>query len=310
MWKEFALMPERASTFADQVDLLYLFLVALTVIFAGLIFALVTVFAIRYRRRSEDERPLAILGDMRLELIWSAIPLVLVMIVFAWSTQLYFSMFRPPSETLEIYVVGKQWMWKLQHPEGKGEINELHIPVGEPVRLTMTSEDVIHSFYVPAFRVKMDVLPGKYTTAWFEATKTGTYHLFCAEYCGTQHSGMRGSVVVMEKDEYESWLGGGADDEPMAVKGERRFQQMACATCHRADSQGRGPLLDGLFGKPVALQSGETVVADEGYIRESILEPRAKLVHGYKPLMPTYEGQISEVGILELVEYVKSISGK
>ena len=277
MFKDFALMPERASTFAEQVDLLYLFLVTLTVIFAGLIFVLITVFTIRYRRRSEDERPRAILGDLRLELLWTAIPLVLVLIVFGWSTRLYFTMYRPPSDALEIYVVGKQWMWKLQHPEGKGEINELHVPVGHPVRLTMTSEDVIHSFYVPAFRIKMDVLPGRYTTVWFEATKTGEYHLFCAEYCGTQHSGMRGRVVVMEPDDYQAWLTGGADDEPMSVRGERRFQQMACATCHRPDSQGRGPVLDGLFGKQAALQTGEAVVADEGYIRESILNPRAKM---------------------------------
>ncbi len=310
MFGDLKLWPERASTFATQVDLLFGLLIALSVLFAGLIFGLILVFVVRYRRRSDDERPTPILGSLRLELAWSLIPLFLALGVFGWGAYLYFTMFRPPPGAMEIYVVGKQWMWRLQHPEGKGEINELHVPVGQPVRLTMTSEDVIHSFYIPSFRLKMDVVPGRYTTAWFEATKTGEYHLFCAEYCGTQHSGMRGKVVVMEPSDYEAWLSGGVPGEPMAVRGERRFQEMACATCHRDDSKGRGPVLEGLFGHRVALQRGGTVVADAGYIRESILEPRSKLVAGYQPLMPTYAGQIGERGILELIEYIKSLERK
>lgn len=307
MWEDFALLPERASTFAQQVDVLYFALVGLSAFFSGAVFLLILVFAIRYRRRSDGEQPGEIEGNLKLELAWSLIPLGLAMGIFVWATDLYFSIYRPPAEAMEIYVVGKQWMWKLQQPEGKGEINELHVPVGQPVRLTMTSEDVIHSFYIPAFRMKRDVLPGRYTTAWFEATRPGTYHLFCAEYCGTEHSGMIGRVVVMEPADYEAWLSGGAGGESMAVAGERLFQQTGCVTCHREDAEGRGPVLDGLFGKPVALQSGETVVADEGYLRESIVNPNAKLVAGYKPLMPTYQGQLSEEGILQIVEYIKSL---
>ncbi|MDA0746756.1 MAG: cytochrome c oxidase subunit II [bacterium] len=307
MWDDFSLFPEQASTFAAKVDLLYFALVGLSVFFAGLIFLLVLIFAIRYRRKSDSEQPRAIHGDLRLELAWSLIPLVLSMGVFVWAAQLYFSMSIPPSNAMEIYVVGKQWMWKLQHPEGKSEINELHVPVGQAVRLTMTSEDVIHSFYIPAFRVKQDVLPGRYTSVWFEATKPGEYHLFCAEYCGNEHSRMIGRVVVMEPVEYEAWLSGGVGGESMAVAGERLFQQTGCVTCHRPDSQGRGPVLDGLFGHSVKLKNGQTVLADEAYLRESILTPNAKMVDGYKALMPTYQGQLSEAGILQIIEYIKSL---
>ncbi len=306
MWTDFSLLPENASTFATKVDLLYFTLVGLSVFFSALIFLLILFFSIRYRRRSEDERPRAIPGDLRLELTWSLIPLGMAMVVFVWATSLYFSLFHPPANAMEIYVVAKQWMWKLQHPEGKREINTLHVPVGQPVRLTMTSEDVIHSFFVPAFRTKMDVLPGRYTTTWFEATKIGEYHLFCTEYCGTKHSKMIGRVVVMEPADYQMWLSG-SSGEPMEVAGERLFDQLGCRTCHRPDSEGRGPVVDGLFGKSVQLQSGETAMADEAYLRESILNPNAKLLAGYKPLMPTFEGQISEEGILQLIEYIKSL---
>ncbi len=307
MWTDFPLFPDQASTFAGELDTLYLFLVGLSCLFAGLIFLLILIFAIRFRRRSEDERPRAILGDLRLELLWSVIPLGLALGVFAWAADLYFTMYSPPPEAMEVFVVGKQWMWKLQHPEGNREINELHVPVGQPVRLTMTSEDVIHSFFIPAFRIKMDVVPGRYTTAWFEATRAGEYHLFCAEYCGTKHSRMIGRVVVMNPADYETWLSGGRKGESLEVSGERLFQELGCATCHKPDSKERGPVLDGLFGKSVKLKSGESVIADETYIRESILKPKTKMLEGYKPLMPTFEGQISEEGILQLIAYVKSL---
>jgi cytochrome c oxidase subunit 2 len=269
MWSEFSLMPEQASTMAHEVDALFFTLVALSVFFAGLIFLLILVFAIRYHRRSEDEQPKPILGDIRLELAWSLIPAVLALGVFVWSTVLFFKIQTPPKDAMEVYVVAKQWMWKLQHPSGKREINSLHIPLNQPVRLTMTSEDVIHDFFVPAFRVKMDVLPGKYTSMSFAATKPGTYHLFC----------------------------------------ERLFQQYACHTCHRPNSEGRGPILDGLYGSRVSLQSGAKVVADESYLRESIVNPNAKMLDGYKPLMPTFAGQIGEEGILQLIAYIKSLEG-
>lgn len=303
----FPLFPEQASTMAPSVDALYLYLVALSVFFAGLIFFLLFYFAIKYRRRSEAEQPLPIIGSLRLEVLWTVIPFVLTMTMFAWGTSSFFTLMRPPTDALEIYVVAKQWMWYVQHPEGPREINELHVPIGRPVKLIMTSQDVIHSFYVPAFRIKMDVLPGRYTTAWFEATKTGAYHLFCAEYCGTLHAGMGGRVVVMTPTQYEQWLDGGVGGEPMAMAGERLFEQLGCGTCHRPEGHGRGPSLVGLFGEPVLLQTGQTVIADERYLRQSILNPGAQLVAGYPPIMPPYEGQISEEGLLQIIAYIKSL---
>jgi cytochrome c oxidase subunit 2 len=199
-------------------------------------------------------------------------------------------------------------MWKLEHPGGQQEINELHIPVGRAVKVTMASEDVIHSFYVPAFRLKQDVVPGRYRTFWFEPTKPGTYHLFCAEYCGTKHSQMIGSVVVMEPAAFETWLSGGPTTGSLAAAGEKLFTQLACVTCHVKDNTGRGPVLDGLLGKQVHLQTGEVLIADENYIRESIVNPGAHIVAGYQPVMPTFQGQISEEGLLQLIAYIKSLS--
>jgi len=307
MWTDFPLFPEQASSFALKVDGIYIATVLLCVFFAALVSVLVVVFAIKYRRKSPDEVPRQIAGHIGLEIFWTSIPLVLALGMFVWSAVLYFHITTPPANTMEMYVVGKQWMWKLQHPEGKREINELHVPLGEAVRLTMTSEDVLHSFYIPAFRVKKDVLPGRYTSLWFEATKVGTYHLFCAEYCGTEHSRMIGKIHVMEPQDYQNWLIGGAANEPMEVTGERLFEQYACHTCHKADGQGRGPSLVGLYGKSVGLEGGGSAVVNEAYIRESILNPAAKLVAGYKPIMPTFKGQISEEGVMQLIAYIKSL---
>ena len=308
MPSEFALFPQRASTIAGSVDALYFFLVGVSLFFTVLIFAMVFGFAIKYRRRSEEELPRPIDGSMRLEVMWTVIPFILTMVMFAWGATLYLRNSRPPDGSLEVYVVGKQWMWKLQHPEGQREINQLHVPVNVPVRLIMTSEDVIHSFFVPAFRIKQDVLPGRYTTQWFQATRPGEYHLFCAEYCGNQHSGMIGTVTVLGAVEYENWLGGGASGESMASTGERLFQQLGCSGCHRSDAAGRGPALEGVFNAPVKLETGETVIADEPYIRESILNPRAKVVVGFRPIMPTFAGQVSEESILQLIAYIKTLA--
>lgn len=308
MFENFPLFPPEASTLSGEVDLLFFFLIAVALFFIVLIFLMVTIFAIRYRRRSPDEIPKPILGSLRLELIWTVIPLVIAMVIFGWSANLYFKMARVPPNAMDIYVVGKQWMWKFQHPEGNREINELHVPTGRPIRLTMTSEDVIHSMYVPAFRMKQDVLPGRYQTTWFQATKPGTYHLFCAEYCGTQHSGMIGSVVVMEPRDYEAWLAGDTSGGSMAARGEKLFNELGCVTCHVPDGSGRCPTLVNVFGKPVQLITGEQVVADEAYVRESILRPNAKIVAAFQPIMPTYQGQVSEEGILQLIAYVKSLS--
>jgi cytochrome c oxidase subunit II len=311
MWPQLThalrLLPEQASTVAGQVDALFLFLVAVTVFFTGVIFLLVTVFALKYRRRSADERPKAIHGSLVLEALWTVIPLGIAMVIFVWGAYLYFVISRPPAAAMEVYVVGKQWMWKLQHPTGQREINELHVPVNRPVRLTMTSEDVIHSFYVPAFRIKADVVPGRYTSAWFEATKTGEYHLFCAEYCGTSHAVMGGRIVVMEPVEYERWLTGGVSTESLPVAGEALFVRLACATCHKADGTGRGPSLVGKFGRPAKLASGETVAVDESYVRESILTPQAKLLAGFPPIMPTFKGLVTEDQLLQLIAYIKSL---
>lgn len=310
MNKGFKLFPEQASTLASQVDTLFFFLVAVSVFFACLIFFLIYIFAVRYRRKSEDEVPEQIPGLVKLETLWSVIPLLLCMVVFAWGAVLYFDTYSPPEDAREYYVVGKQWMWHIQHPTGHREINELHLPIGEPIKLTMTTEDVIHSFYIPAFRAKMDVVPGRYTSMWFEATKPGEYHLFCAEYCGTKHSQMKGRIVAMEPADYQNWLSGGVANEPLEVVGEKKFRQLACHTCHLDKPDARGPSLVGVFGGPVRLKTGRTVMVDEAYVRESILNPNAKIAAGYRPVMPTFKGQIDEIGLLQITAYIKSLTKK
>ncbi|MBA3885591.1 MAG: cytochrome c oxidase subunit II [Acidobacteria bacterium] len=309
MFTNFPLFPQQASVQAGQVDGIYFFMVAVTAFFSILIATLLTIFAIKYRRRQRDEIGVAIHGSLALELTWTAIPFFIVMIMFAWGAKVFFDLYRPPAGAMEIYVVGKQWMWKVQHMEGRREINELHVPIGRPVKLIMGSEDVIHSFYIPAFRVKADVIPGRYNHLWFTATKPGRYHLFCAEYCGTKHSGMIGSIIVMEPADFQAWLSGGRSEDSPVAAGERLFQDLACNTCHRSDGQqGRGPMLTNVYGNPVALQDGSRVIADEAYIRESIVNPQAKIVSGFQPIMPTYQGLVTEEQLLQLIAYVRSLS--
>jgi cytochrome c oxidase subunit 2 len=310
MWSGTPLFPEAASTMAHRVDALYFFLVALTAFFSLLIAGLIVYYAVRFRRRAADSIGARIHGGFVLEITWSVIPFLITMVIFVWGASIFFAMSRPPDETLNIYVVGKQWMWKFQHLDGQREINELHIPVGRPVKLTMASEDVIHDLFVPAFRVKADVVPGRYTTMWFQPTTPGRYHLFCAEYCGTRHSGMIGEVIVMTPDDYQSWLSGGVQEGSLASAGQKLFNDLACNTCHRLDAQGRGPVLQNLFGSTQLLQNGETVVVDEAYIRESILRPSARITAGFQPIMPTFQGVVSEEGLLELIEYVKSLKAE
>jgi cytochrome c oxidase subunit 2 len=299
----------QASSIAPMVDHLLYFLLAVAAFFSVGIFLCIFYFAIRYRRRSESELPTPIEGVMALEILWSLVPFGLTMIMFVWGASVFFTMSRPPDDAQQIYVVAKQWMWKLQHTEGQREINELHIPVGQAVKLTMTSEDVIHSFFVPAFRTKADVLPGRYTTTWFTPTKPGKYHLFCAEFCGTNHSAMIGWVYAMEPQDYQAWLSGGVSGS-LASSGEKLFQDLACANCHHLTDQGRCPNLRNVFGSQVQLSDGTTIKADEAYIRESILNPSAKIVSGYQNIMPTFEGLVTEEGVLQLVEYIKSLSPK
>jgi cytochrome c oxidase subunit 2 len=304
------LFPEQASTFAPDVDHLLFFLLAVAVFFTVVIFGAIFYFAIRYRRRSEQELPRHVHTGMALEIIWSVIPFGLTMIMFTWGAAIFFKESRPPDDALPIYVVGKQWMWKLQHMEGQREINELHVPLGRSIKLTMTSEDVIHSFFVPAFRTKQDVVPGRYSTTWWKPTKAGKYHLFCAEYCGTNHSGMIGWIYVMEPQDYQKWLSGGAASGSMSETGAKLFQDLACSNCHKADGSGRCPSLVGLFGRDVKLSDGRVVKADEAYVRESILQPSAKIVAGFQPVMPTFQGLVTEEGVLSLIEYVKSLGEK
>ena len=303
----FSLFPEQASTFATDVDALYFFIVAVTAFFALVVAVLVIIFGWKYRRRHEGEVGARIEGNLPLELLWSVIPTIIAMMMFGWGASVYYHLRRTPDEALQVYAVGKQWMWKFQHLEGQREINELHVPIGRAVKVTMTSEDVLHSLYFPSFRQKMDVIPGRYTTLWFEASKVGTYHIFCAEYCGTNHSRMIGQVVVMEPAQYQAWLAGGGEGS-LAQRGGALFQQLACNSCHLDSGQGRGPSLKDIFGKPVELQDGSTAVVNEAYLRESILNSQAKIVKGFQPLMPTFQGLISEEGLVALIEHVKSLS--
>jgi cytochrome c oxidase subunit II len=306
MLNNFPLWPEQASTMARHVDALYIFLLIVTGMMTLLIFACLIFFAARYRNRPGVPAE-QIEGSTPLEITWSTIPFLIFMVIFAWGAVVYFKERTPPDDAAEVYVVAKQWMWKVEHAEGQREINELHVPVGRDVKLIMTSQDVIHSFFIPAFRIKQDVLPGRYTVEWFRATKPGVYHLFCAEYCGTQHSGMVGDIVVMEPAQYEAWMNGGSTG-PLSATGEKMFAELGCSTCHRTDAQGRGPNLNGVFGKPVQLEDGRTVTADENYLRECILDPGAKRVKGFQPIMPTFQGLVSEEQVNALVAYIKSIS--
>ncbi len=293
---------------AGRVDALFFFLLGVSLFLSLLILVLIIAFCIKYRRRAPNEIGAPIGGSIKLETFWMVVPLLLSMVMFGWGASLYMSMQHPPPQAMEIYVVGKQWMWKLQHPEGQMEINELHVPVGRDVKLTMTSEDVIHDFFVPAFRIKADVLPARYTTIWFRPTKAGRYHLFCSQYCGTNHAVMGGWVTVMEPAEFEAWLAGGPVEGSLAEAGERLFQQLACNNCHASSGKGRGPSLVGLYGSTVRLQGGQTVVADDDYLRESILNPRAKIVAGYGPDMPVFQGLVSEEQVLQLIAYIKSLA--
>lgn len=346
MW-DFPLFPDQASTIAREVDLVYFVLLGLAAFFALGVAAALVYFAIRYRAAAVVDRSNPTTDNIKLEITWILIPLGLALGMFVWGTTVYFKIQAAPAgEPIEVYVVGKQWMWKFQHVSGAREINTLHVPIGRPVKLVMTSQDVIHSFYVPAFRVKQDVLPGRYTDTWFEATKTGRFRLFCAEYCGSEHSHMGGFVQVMEPSDYHEWLrlgearGYGIEDDAgrmqdlrehrqrafapevpaetladrdMEAAGADLFVSLRCVTCHRTDSSAlqpsTGPVLENVYGRGVELQNEREIVADEQYLAESILYPYAKLVKGYPPVMPTFAGQISDVQLMQLLAYLKSLGG-
>ncbi len=309
IFKNLPLFPEQASTVAGQVDALFFFTLFISAFFSLLIAALLLFFAVKYKRKSEDQYGIPEKTSMPLEITWSVIPLLISLVIFVWGVQVFVAVRTPPSDAVEYFAVGKQWMWKFQHPAGNREINDLHIPVGQPIKLTMTSEDVIHSVFIPAFRIKQDVLPGRYTTLWFEATQPGEFHLFCAEYCGAEHSRMVGTVYAMLPGDYEAWLAGRKPGEAMAT-GEELFKQLACHTCHRGDDSARGPILADLEGGQVALEGGRSLERDDAYLRESILNPQAKIVRGFDPLMPSYQGQVSEEQLMNLIRYLKKINQK
>jgi cytochrome c oxidase subunit 2 len=305
MLADVGLFPDQASTMAPRVDHVYYFIIGTTVAISTAVAVLVIYFAIKYRRRG-DEVPRQIVGSTLLETLWSVIPLGIALTMFVWSARVYFDMVTPPADAEEVYVVGRQWMWKLQHPDGQREINELHVPVGRPMKLTLTSEDVIHSFFIPDFRVKQDAVPGRYTWAWFQATKPGRFRIYCAEYCGTGHStDMIGWVVSQEEAEYQEWLSSRADLS-LAQRGRQRFLQYQCVTCHSGTSDARAPSLEAIYTRPVHLSDRRTVTADENYLRESILNPRAKVVAGFEPIMPTFQG-MPEQDLLELIAFIKAL---
>jgi cytochrome c oxidase subunit 2 len=302
------IFPDQASTFAKDVDMLYFFVLAVCSFFALAVAVSVIYFGLRYHRTHEGQIGARIEGSLPLELLWSVIPTIIAMFMFGWGATVFYHLRRPPDEAMQIYAVGKQWMWKFQHPEGQREINELHIPVGRPIKITISSEDVLHSLYFPAFRTKMDAIPGRYTELWFEADTPGSYHIFCSEYCGTNHSGMIGTVTVMDPAEYQAWLQGGGQGGTLAQRGARLFDSMACNSCHLESGRGRGPSLQNIVGTTVDLEDGSSVTVDDAYLRESILNSQAKIVKGFTPLMPTFQGLISEENLVALMEHVKSLS--
>lgn len=301
-----ALFPREASTIAPYADALYFFLLLITAVGLVLVGALVFGFSIRYRKERSAVAT-QVEGSTLLEATWTIIPLALFLICFVWGALLYFRIYNPPTNAMNIYVVGKQWMWKAEHPGGQHEINSLHVPTGVPVQLTMISQDVFHSFSIPDFRVKREVIPGRYTTVWFEATTPGTYHIFCTQYCGTKHSGMIGEVTVLTPDEYKRWTEGSTSGMSLAQNGERLFASMGCNACHTGNAASRGPNLAGVYGSRLRLTNGSEVLVNEAYLRDAILNPSQHITAGYAPIMPTYQGQISEEGLIDLVEYLKSL---
>jgi cytochrome c oxidase subunit 2 len=297
------------SLHAGDVDLLFAGLVIVSLFVLGLLFSLLLMFAIRYRAGNKNaDRDHRIKKSWRWETSWTAATLVAFLFLFAWGAHLYLTIYDVRDDAIPIYVVAKQWMWKVQHPGGQREINELHIPVGHPIRLIMASQDVIHSFFMPAFRIKHDVVPGRYQSLSFEAERTGTYHLFCAEYCGTDHSRMTGRIVVLNDADYQSWLAHQDVTGTLAAEGATVFRRLGCSGCHAAASVVRAPPLEGLYGRPVTLQNGAVVTADDKYIRDSILQPRAQITAGYGPQMPSYAGKASEDDLLRLVAYIRSLA--
>jgi cytochrome c oxidase subunit 2 len=304
-----SLFPEDASTFAWQVDYLYYYLIVVSVAFTIPIAVAIFFCAIKYREKEKFATPEEMHGSMVLETVWSIIPFVVSMTIFLGGAIVFFNQYSPPDDAMNIYVVGKQWMWKAQHGTGQREINELHVPVKRKIKLTMTTEDVLHDFSIPAFRTKADVIPGRYTYLWFEPTVAGKYHLFCAEYCGLNHSGMGGWIYVMEQSDFDNWLSGNVSGQTPVEAGKELFtNKLGCASCHAGGPAQRGAKLENVFNTDVHLVGGAVVKADENYIRNSILNPASQIVEGFQPIMPTFKGQVTEDQLNSLIAYIKSLS--
>lgn len=304
----FPIFPSEASTNAAQVDHLYFFLTAMSVFLMAVILGPMIFFLFKYRRGNKADRSPLHISTTKIEVTWTVLPFLLSMGIFAWGARVYFNIEVPPQNVLEINVVGKQWMWKIQHQEGNREIDELHLPIGRSVKLTLASEDVIHDFFIPAFRIKQDVVPGRFTTEWFTPTRVGQYHLFCAQYCGTDHSRMIGTVYVMNPADYEDWLNKGGVHNTLAQSGATLFRELGCSGCHMGNSAVHAPRLEGLYGKQVPIQDGRFLIADDKYLRDCILEPATQVVAGYPPLMPTFKGRVTEGELFELIAYIKSLA--
>ncbi|MHA3774124.1 cytochrome c oxidase subunit II [Verrucomicrobiota bacterium sgz303538] len=304
----FRLLPERASDIGRSVDFIFYALVIVCGLVAAGVCLAVLFFCFRYRRGSPAPRERHRVTSLWIEVGWTSATFLAFLGIFIWGAIVYFHMSKPPSNAVEVHIIGKQWMWKAQHPNGRREIDELHLLVGQPVKLIMTSQDVIHSYYIPAFRTKQDVLPDRYTTQWFTPTKPGTYHLFCAEYCGMDHSGMGGLVYVLEPVEYARWLAEQAPTESIVADGARLFTARGCSGCHAPNAAVRAPLLNGIYNKPVALANQTVVIADEQYLHDSILLPQKDITAGYDPVMPTYQGILSAEEIMQIVAYLKSLT--
>jgi cytochrome c oxidase subunit II len=306
----------QATTSAAEIDYLILALLLISAAILALVFGLMLLYMFKYRADSSINRGALAEKSWRLEVAWTAATLFIFFGLFVWGADLYVRLFQTPADAMKIYVVGKQWMWKVEHPGGQREINALHVPVGRPVQLVMTSEDVIHDFSVPAFRIKHDVLPGRYETLWFQADQTGTFHLFCTQLCGSGHASMTGDIVVMTEPDFQSWLEQNGTSETLAQAGQVLFMRYGCSGCHGGNGVGgsqsgstvRAPALAGLYGSPVTLTDGRTVIADDRYIRDCILLPDRERVASYPPAMPSFAGQISEQDLLKIIAYIKSLA--
>ena len=304
------ILPESASTIAPGVDAIFWGLAAISAVMTLGLFVVITFFLIRYRASSEVDRKLSRLSPTYLEVTWTGIPIVIFIGLFVWGAGVFARASKPPPDALPIYVVGLQWYWDVMHENGRHEIGDLHVPVGQPVQLIMTATDVIHNYYVPAFRIQRDVLPGKYDVQWFTATKPGKYRIFCNSYCGTKHGEMGGFVYAMRPEDYETWLDAqdGTGQETIVQTGAKLFRQFSCSGCHGANSSVHAPSLSGIYDHPVPLEGGQFVQADEQYLRDSILNPSSQIVAGYKPIMPSYAGQMTEQDVIAIVAYIKSLS--